>query len=217
MVHLAIKINKMKNILIIFVFIFCSIKKTNAQKINIDSTINLNQVEKIRKNVTDFFEKQNKRFNEKILGLNEEFIIYFKPNYSESGFLQNDIYHLDEQLKGKYDYEIENCTGLNLLIPQKLVDYSNFLLNRSNGNWCENKFGYKNLKKDDELGILFIYSPKNIPDSLSVLKLKEFSTSDYELQSKEKKRVIDLALLQSRYIKKAEGLNERFIRVVLKY
>lgn len=207
----------MKNIFIILLSIIISTNNINAQKPNIDSINNVKNIERIRKNVTEFLEKQNKRFSEKLSGFNEEFITYFKPNYGEKGFLISNLDNLNYQIKGNYDYEIESCGEFNLSLPQKIVDYSNFLLFKTNGNWCENKFGYKNLKRDDDFGILFIYSPKNIPDSLSILKLKEFTFGENESQTKEKKRMNDLAILQLKYIRMAEGLNERFIRVVLKY
>jgi hypothetical protein len=208
----------MKKIFLSLFLVVLLVSNIFGQINNSDSIQNEKKIETIRKNVQEFFIQQNRRFSNKLEGLNEEYLLYFMPKYNEKGLLMYNLDKLDNNLNMSYDYLKQNCFENNTVVPEQVVKYSNFLISRTNGYWCENRFGYDNLKTDDDFGILFIYSPKNIPDSLSILKQKQFSSSDYENASETKKRMLNLLFKQMNIQAiVSRGLNERFIKVVLKY
>lgn len=197
-----------------------------AQKKNTDSTKEVIKVEIIREKVQKFFKNQHKRFTNQLKGLNKEYALYFKPTYYFGGrldFYDNsykkiDLLNIrDEDLIPILNYYKPTSFEKPLNVPQQVVNYFEMLLKRSFNNWCEERFGYKNLEHGDEFGILLILSPKNIPDSLSALKVKYYAPSDYETASENKKRMMDLLIKIREYYFMGEGLKERFISVELKY
>ena len=193
---------------IILTFLFLNtIAQKNAKEI-IDSINNDTRIEKIQQNVQKFFIQQNKRFKKKLEGLNKEYIIYCTPTYERSGTLN--ILSTGNSVKPT-SFQIQDS------LPIQIPEYAKFLLDRSNTKWCKERFGYENLKFEDDFAILFIFSPDNIPDSLSTLKIKSFNSDEYLKATPEKKYKIDLAYRQIHYNILADGLNERFVRVVLKY
>lgn len=212
-----------------FILIFVSIliqENAYAQKANTDSLEQVRKVENIRKNVQNFFKNQHKRFSDQLKGLNQEYALYFTPKYGFRGRL--DIYDnayrkidllniKEEDLIPLLNYYKPTSFEKPLNAPQQVIDYFEMLLKRTFNNWCEVRFGYNNLEHGDEFGILLILSPKNIPDSLSALKVKYYVPSDYETASENKKKMMDLFVKIGEYYFMGEGLKERFISVVLKY
>lgn len=196
-----------------------------AQKENTDSLDKIKKVEIIRENVQKFFKNQHKRFFDKLKGLNQEYALYYTPMYSFRGHLdfavdedRIDLLKIKEKdLFPPFTYYKPTHFEKPLNVPQQVIDYSEFLLKRTYNNWCEEKFGYTNLEYGDDFGILLIFSPKNIPDSLSALKIKTYIPSDYDAASENKKRMMDLSVKLINYHGMGEGLKERYIEVVLKY
>ena len=197
-----------------------------AQKENTDSLKETTQVEISRENVQKFLKNQHKRFINQLKGLNQEYALYFNPIYYFSGrlnFYDNTYRKIDllnmneEDLIPILNYYKPTSYEKPLNVPPQVFDYSHLLLKRTSNNWCEERFGYKNLQFGDEFGILLILSPKNIPDSLSALKVTYFVPSDYETASENKKIMMDLFVKLGEYYFMGQGLKERFISVVLKY
>jgi hypothetical protein len=196
-----------------------------AQKEKTDSINDVIKVEIIRENVQKFFKNQHKRFSYQLKGLNQEYALYYSPIYSFSGHLdfavdenRIDLLNIKERdLSPPFTYYKPTHFEKPLNVPQQVIDYSEFLLKRTYNNWCEEKFGYTNLEYGDDFGILLIFSPKNIPDSISALKIKTYSPSDYDTASENKKRMMDLSVKLINYHGMGEGLKERYIEVVLKY
>ena len=205
-----------KILLLLFLCNFCFLT-TFSQKINIDSIEKEKKIEIIRNNVQNFFTKENNKFLKTLKDFKEEYIIYFNPKYGDRGEFGSTIYDYDSTFNIIFPYLKPGCNENNTSVPKEIINYANFLLNKSNGYWCGSRFGFDNLKRGDDLGILFVFSPKNIPDSLSILPIEEFTTDNYEIFSPAKKRKIDLIFAQSRIIRMDEALDEKFIRVVLKY
>ena len=196
-----------------------------AQKVNKDSLKESNEIELVRSNVQEFIKNQHKRFTDSLKGLNQEYAIYFMPQYSGSGRLlfEDPEYRFgttnQESVYGRLPYRYYKPTSFEkpLNLPWQVLKYSMFLLNRTDNNWCEEKFGYKNLERGDEFGLLLIFSPKNIQDSLSVLKVKWYTPSEYETASEDKKRMMDLTYKIGRYGAMGYGLKERLVTILLKY
>jgi hypothetical protein len=197
-----------------------------GQNKNSDSIKNESKTETIRDNVQKYFLNQHKRFCYQLKGLNQEYALYFKPRYYFRGrldFYDNTYRKIDllnikaEDLIPVLNYYKPTSFEKPLNAPLQVVDYLHLLLKRTSNNWCEERFGFKNLKFGDEFGILLILSPKNIPDSLSALKVKYYVPSDYETASENKKRMMDLFVKIGEYYFMGEGLKERFISIVLKY
>lgn len=212
----------------IFLILLCQtliLSNNHAQQTNADSLAEVKRVEKIRKNVQSFFANQHKRFSHQLKAYNQEFALYFMPAYYRDGVL--DFYepnkNLDllnlkrEDIFRPLNYYKPTRFETPLNVPQKVIDYAEMLLRRTYGNWCEERFGYKGLQYGDEFGILLMFSPQNIPDSLSALKVSYYMPSDYETASDNKKKMMDLFVKLGRYTFMGEGLNERFIYIVLKY
>jgi hypothetical protein len=175
-----------------------------------DSINNTVEVKTIQKNVEKFFIRQNKRFNYMLKGLDKEFIVYCTPTYENNGSLSSlSIYN-----------SVYKHTKFELFdsIPEQVTEYATFLLNRTKGQWCKERFGYDSLELGDDLGIMFIFSPKNIPDSISILKLNGWYSEEEMSNAKgNKKRMFNLSFVPTRYYNLSAGLHERFVRVVLKY
>ena len=197
-----------------------------AQKINTDSLEQARKEKIITKNVQNFFINQHKRFKSQLKGLTQEYALYYTPKYDLKGNLDfyDDNYRKidllnikEEDLSPPFNYYKPSHFEKPLNVPQQVINYSELLLKRTLNNWCEERFGYTNLEHGDEFGILLIFSPKNIPDSLSALKVTYYVPSDYETASENKKRMMDLFYKIWGYNGFGYGLKERFISVILKY
>jgi hypothetical protein len=216
----------MRKIIILIVITAMIQPNVHAQKKNIDSLDDIKRTEIIRENVQKFFKNQHKRFAYQLKGLNHEYAIYFTPTYGFRGrldFYDNsyrkiDLLNIkDKDLMPILNYYKPTSFEKTLNVPQKVIDYYHMLLKRTSNNWCEERFGYKNLEHGSEFGILLILSPKNIPDSLSALKVNYYVPSEYETASENKKRMMDLFVKLGEYYFMGDGLKERFISVVMKY
>jgi hypothetical protein len=198
---------------------FCH-AQTNAK---LDSLKKVAEINRIRGNVITYFKQQNKRFSHLLKGLNKEYVVYCTPAYAFSPgkleIFENDstlIYHATK-------YELTDT------LPVAIKAYVRYLLERSNQshNWCKQRFGYDEtrLQYEDEFGILFVFSPIGIPDSVSIAATRTkvfWIRRDYiepdDPMPAEKRRFYNLFNLMDFYeLYLAKGLNERFIKIVLKY
>ncbi len=180
----------------------------NAQVAEKDSVKQVNEILRIQANVQDFFQRQHKRFRQQIKSLDKEYLVYCTPKYVGEGSL--DIFGSGSIVKPTR-FQMQDT------LPRLLEDYVDLLLFRTVGHWCKERFGYETLENGDDFGILFVFSPKNMPDSISVLSSKTIHTDDYWNASPAVKRMHDLVRSTVHYQFLSEGLNERFIRVVLRY
>ena len=192
----------------IFFYSIINAQKVVSQTTNSDSIKNEQRIERIQQNVQKYFVQQNKRFKDKLKGFDKEYLVYCTPTYQSDGCLG--IFSTSNIFKPTR-FQIQDS------LPVGVSDYATFLLDRSNTQWCKERFGYEKLEWEDDFAILFIFSPKNIPDSISILKIKSFSTDELLTASPERKRMINLAYSQIHFNVLAAGLNERFVTVVLKY
>jgi hypothetical protein len=213
------KTYKIKCLLIFTFSVLLTIDQLFAQKyiLAADSiAAEKERIQYIRNKASNFFQKQHKRFANELKGLNREYLVYCTPTYDNNGSL-NTFFYLEDYIYKPTRFEVQDS------LPFAILEYTRALINRAAGNWCKERFGYNDdaIKYDDEFAILFIYSPKTIPDSLSVCSTDaKIITMDYdeiERSTTDKKRFYLNWQLLANYINLSAGLNERFVRVVLKY
>lgn len=141
----------MKRSFFFIVILFSTVLSSLAQ-VN-DSAKN----ELIRNRVNAFFQKQHKISAAELRRLNQQYIVYATFEYDQDGRVTLLPEIADDSL---LDYRAKN--------------YISMLIYRSGNVW--NKLGYDALKKGDLFGFVFILTPRYMPDSLSFIGKKIFTS-----------------------------------------